>query len=169
MWLRNITQHIHTHRHFMAIIQVNLCQPMPTVKKWKILLEQSLTARMPLLTATSAFRLGRTHYSFLHHPHTVSGKEKVEVTVRDWLLKKQICFRFSANILPGLLIHHICHVFQHQEKLLVGQQSRWHPVSHSSSSAYSYEHVYSSENWRLLDNKDNFKDDSVTTNGTLTS
>jgi len=29
------------------------------VKKWRILLEQSFTVRMPLLMATSAFRLGR--------------------------------------------------------------------------------------------------------------
>jgi len=33
------------------------CQP---VKNWRILLEQSFTAHMPLLTATIAFRLGRT-------------------------------------------------------------------------------------------------------------
>ena len=34
-------------------------QPTPSVKNWRILLEQSLTAHMPLLTAASAFGLGR--------------------------------------------------------------------------------------------------------------
>ena len=81
-----------------------------------------------------------------------------------------MCFRFSADILPGLLI---CHIFasaaSRETVSLVGQQSGCHPVSHSSSNAYAYEHVYSSENWHLLDNKYNFKDDSATTNGTLTS
>ena len=43
----------------MAIIQVNLHQPAPPVKNGKILLVQSFTARMPLMTATSAFGLGR--------------------------------------------------------------------------------------------------------------
>jgi len=42
-----------------AIIQVNLRQPAPPVKKCRIQLVQSFTARMPLLTATSAFGLGR--------------------------------------------------------------------------------------------------------------
>jgi len=31
------------------------------VKNWRILLEQSFTARTPLLTAASAFCLGRRH------------------------------------------------------------------------------------------------------------
>jgi len=31
----------------------------PSIKNWKILLEQSFTACMPLQTATSAFQLGR--------------------------------------------------------------------------------------------------------------
>jgi len=42
----------------MAIIQVNLHQPAPPVKNWRILLVQTFTAHMPLLTATSAFGLG---------------------------------------------------------------------------------------------------------------
>jgi len=43
----------------MAIIHGKLCYSAPPVKKWKILLEQSFAVHMPLLTATSAFRLGR--------------------------------------------------------------------------------------------------------------
>jgi len=41
---------------FRAIIQVNLHQPAPPVKNWRILLVQSFTASacMPLLMATSA-------------------------------------------------------------------------------------------------------------------
>jgi len=35
------------------------------IKNWRILLEQSSTARMPLVTATSIFRLGRRHYRVL--------------------------------------------------------------------------------------------------------
>ena len=46
-----------------CIIQVNLRQPAPPVKNWRILLVQSFTARMPLLTATSAFGLGRRRWS----------------------------------------------------------------------------------------------------------
>jgi len=38
----------------MAIIQDKLCQPAPRVKNGRILLEQSFTARMPLLAAISA-------------------------------------------------------------------------------------------------------------------
>jgi len=48
---------------FTAIIQVNLRYPAPRVKNWRILLVQSFTARMPLLAATSLFRLGRTLHS----------------------------------------------------------------------------------------------------------
>jgi len=33
----------------------------PQVKNWRTLLEQSFTARMPLLTATSTLGLGRRH------------------------------------------------------------------------------------------------------------
>jgi len=43
----------------MAIIHVNLCQPAPPVENWTILLMQSLTAHMPLLTVTIAFGLGK--------------------------------------------------------------------------------------------------------------
>ena len=46
-----------------AIIHVNLRQPAPPVKNWRILLVQSFTARMSLLTATSAFGLGRRRCS----------------------------------------------------------------------------------------------------------
>jgi len=44
------------HR-FTAFIQVNLRYLAPPVENWRILLVQSFTARMPLLTATSAFGL----------------------------------------------------------------------------------------------------------------
>jgi len=49
--------------HFMAIIQVNLRYLAARVKNWIILLVQSFTAHMPLLTAASAFGLGRRHWS----------------------------------------------------------------------------------------------------------
>jgi len=42
-------------RQLMAIILVNLHQPAPSVKNWRILLVQSFTASMPLLTTTSKF------------------------------------------------------------------------------------------------------------------
>jgi len=48
------------HKHcFTAILQVNLHQPAPPVKNWRILLVQSFTVHMPLLMAISVFRLGR--------------------------------------------------------------------------------------------------------------
>jgi len=37
-------------------------QPAPPVKNWRILLVKSFTARTPLLTATSAFGLGRKRW-----------------------------------------------------------------------------------------------------------
>ena len=44
----------------MAIIQDNLLQPTPSVKNiWGILLEQSFTAHMPLLTVNSTLGLGK--------------------------------------------------------------------------------------------------------------
>ena len=46
-----------------GIIQVSLCLPAPAVKNWTISLVQSFTAHMPLLTATSAFGLGRRRWS----------------------------------------------------------------------------------------------------------
>jgi len=49
----------------MAIIglQDNLRWPAPAVTNWKILLEQSFSAFIRLLTATSALRLGRRRWS----------------------------------------------------------------------------------------------------------
>jgi len=47
----------------MAIIQVNLCYLALPVKNWRILLLQSFTARVPLLTATSGSGLGRRCWS----------------------------------------------------------------------------------------------------------
>jgi len=52
-----------TNYCFTAIIQVNLRQPASPVKNRRILLLQSFTARMPLLTAISAFGLGRRRRS----------------------------------------------------------------------------------------------------------
>ena len=58
----------------MAIIQANLRLPAPPVKSWRILLVQSFTAHMPLLTAANAFGLGRRRWSspqqcYLHCLH----------------------------------------------------------------------------------------------------
>jgi len=47
----------------MAIIRVNLRWPAPQVKNWWILLVHSFTALMLLLTAASAFGLGRRLWS----------------------------------------------------------------------------------------------------------
>jgi len=52
---------------FTAIIQVNRCWLASPVKKWRDFLEQNFadcmpfTARIPLLTASSEFGLGRRH------------------------------------------------------------------------------------------------------------
>jgi len=53
----------HNNHRFTSITQVNLRQLPPSVKNWRILLVQSFTARMPLLTGTSAFGLGRRRWS----------------------------------------------------------------------------------------------------------
>ena len=47
-----------THHHYHHYTGQSVLAGTP-VKNWMILLEQSFTARMPLLTATSAFGLGR--------------------------------------------------------------------------------------------------------------
>ena len=47
----------------MAIIQANLHWLALPVKKWRILLVQSFTARMPLLMANSTFGLCRRRWS----------------------------------------------------------------------------------------------------------
>jgi len=61
--LRNSWRYPNHHR-FAAMIQVNLCKPnAPPVNNWRILLVQSFAARMPLLTATSTFGLGRRRWS----------------------------------------------------------------------------------------------------------
>jgi len=58
--LYNIQQHITCMQHItQAIIWDNICQLALAVKNWRILLEKSFTARMPLLTATSAVGLER--------------------------------------------------------------------------------------------------------------
>jgi len=45
------------HHHFKAIIHGNLHQPAPPVKKWRILSEQSFTARIPLLMASGIWHI----------------------------------------------------------------------------------------------------------------
>ena len=52
----------YSNHRFTAITEVNLFWPAPPVKNWKILLVQSVTDRMPLLAATSAFALCRRHW-----------------------------------------------------------------------------------------------------------
>ena len=47
------------HNWVTAIVQVNLRQPAPPAKKWRILLQLSITACIPLLVAPSTFGLGR--------------------------------------------------------------------------------------------------------------
>jgi len=44
------------HNRFVVTIQVSWCHSAPTVKNWKILLEQSFTAYMPLLMSASTFQ-----------------------------------------------------------------------------------------------------------------
>jgi len=58
-----VSRHIYNYYYpFTTIIHDNLRQPASPVKTWRILLVQRFTARMPLLTATSAaFRLERRH------------------------------------------------------------------------------------------------------------
>jgi len=55
----------HCHRllwhYFTLCILDNLCLPALPVKNQRILVELSFTVHMPFLTATSAFRLARTH------------------------------------------------------------------------------------------------------------
>jgi len=65
------TQLVLANNHrFMAIIR----WPAPPVNNWRILLLISFTAHMPLLTATSAFGLGRRRWSsrqcYLHRLRT---------------------------------------------------------------------------------------------------
>jgi len=52
----------YVHRS-MTTIQANLRLPAPPVNNWRILLVQSFTAHMPLLTATSSFGLERRRWS----------------------------------------------------------------------------------------------------------
>jgi len=56
---------------------------IPPVKNWTMLLVQSFTAHMPLLTATTAFGLGRRCWScqqcYLHSLHTLPW-EHVEMS-----------------------------------------------------------------------------------------
>ena len=55
----NITKHDSNNHCSMAIIHVNRRQLTPPVKNWTILLVQSFTAHMLLLTASSAYALGK--------------------------------------------------------------------------------------------------------------
>ena len=70
-----VQQQQQSHR-FTASIQVNLHQPASPVKNWRFLLVQSFNAHMPLLTATSVFRLERRRWSspqqcYLHYTVSV--------------------------------------------------------------------------------------------------
>jgi len=56
--IKNDSTHTYTHT---SIIQVNLYQMASTFKSWRILLERSFTAHMPLLMATSTFKQGKRH------------------------------------------------------------------------------------------------------------
>ena len=90
-----------TITHFTAIIQVNLA---PLVKNWIILLVQSFTACMPLLTATSAFGLGRkccsSQQCYLYCLHTLQSftcrrilnMQEEEVVVNDDVFNNARCF-----------------------------------------------------------------------------
>ena len=72
MWVIDMLPYnSNNHHRFTAIIQVNMHQPAPPVKNWRILLVRSFTAHMPLLTATSAFGFGKRHWNFLQqcYPH----------------------------------------------------------------------------------------------------
>ena len=65
--LHRLNARYNNHHHcFTTIIHINLRQPAPPVKNWRILLVQSFTARMPLLTTTSTFGLGRRRWSFIY-------------------------------------------------------------------------------------------------------
>ena len=80
--------------HYTAIIQDNQHQPAPTLKVWKILLEQSFTVHMFFQKETSAFGLGRrcqsspqqcylhrldimTHKTYIHRANTGNGLESL--------------------------------------------------------------------------------------------
>ena len=64
-----------THHRFTAIIQVNLHQPALPVENWRMLLVQSFTVHMPLLTATSALGLGRRRSAVLFTQSPWAGWE----------------------------------------------------------------------------------------------
>jgi len=72
MWVIDMLPYnSNNHHRFTAIIQVNMHQPAPPVKNWRILLVRSFTDHMPLLTATSAFGFGKRHWNFPQqcYPH----------------------------------------------------------------------------------------------------
>ena len=61
-YVRTIWPNNDNDQRFTAIAQDQPASA-PPVKNWRILLEQTFTARMPLLMATSAFGLGRRRWS----------------------------------------------------------------------------------------------------------
>jgi len=72
-----------------------------SVKNWRILLVQSFTARMPLLTATSAFRLGRDAGVYLNSSTVLSTLAPFRITMpADW---KNCTFHHAVQgiTLPG--------------------------------------------------------------------
>jgi len=58
-----LVKYNNNNRRFTAIIQVSLRWPTPPVMNWLILLVQSFTAHMLLLTAAGAFGLGGRRWS----------------------------------------------------------------------------------------------------------
>ena len=76
---------------FTATIQVNLRLPAPPVKKWRILLTQSCTARMPLLAATSAFGLRRRRWSSPQQCYVYCSLLQINKLQQKHLLDHNIC------------------------------------------------------------------------------
>jgi len=58
---RNITTH---SSRLTAIIRVNVCQTAVTVKSWRILLEQSFTASVPLLMTAVVIQIRKKVLQF---------------------------------------------------------------------------------------------------------
>jgi len=83
-------QQPHNHR-FMAIMQVNLCQPASSVNNWRILLVQTFTPHLPLLMATSTFGLGRRRCSSLQQCYLYCLHTSAVSTL---MIMKYICHSF---------------------------------------------------------------------------
>jgi len=105
-------------QHQQQLPFYGLHEPAPPVKKWSILLVQSLTARMPLLMATSACGLGRRCWSSprqccLHCFRTFNClllriSEPLQTVVR-LMIKFDSQSRHGCVTTLGKLITPICH------------------------------------------------------------